>query len=136
MDSTYQAKLNRFMRLSSRLKGLQRERDIYEYVLDTLCGWNKKHESLGAVIGATQREFKRCVEKIMRGNCSLPLLVPGVGAQGGSYVKIKNVLEELHYNTGIVRINASSSISYAFERYPSLKVEEAAYRAVEELGKT
>ncbi|MBA7621455.1 Orotidine 5'-phosphate decarboxylase [subsurface metagenome] len=108
---------------------------FYEYVIQTLCSWNKKHNSIGAVIGATQEEFKGCVEKMVNMKCIIPLLIPGVGAQGGSYSEIEKILENVQYNKGIARINASSSISYAHERFPSSTFEEASYLAVEEILK-
>ena len=109
---------------------------LFEYVIQEICNWNKNHPSLGAAIGATHEEFQRCVEGIVSEKCSIPLLVPGVGAQGGSYGKIKSILEESQYDSAIVRINASSSISYAHERFPESSIEEAAYSAAEEILKS
>jgi orotidine-5'-phosphate decarboxylase len=106
---------------------------LYEHVLKSICGWNGSVSSAGAVIGATQNEFRGCIDLLNSMKCSLPLLIPGVGTQGGSYSKIMEILEKLKYNTGIVRINASSSISYAHEKYKSLTIEEASSRAVEEI---
>jgi orotidine-5'-phosphate decarboxylase len=106
---------------------------LYGHVLGTISGWSEKVKAAGAVIGATQNEFRECIELLKTRNCYIPLLIPGVGAQGGSYSNIKTILEELEYNLGIVRINASSSISYAHEKFKSLTVEEASFRAVEEL---
>ena len=102
-------------------------------MLGAICGWSAKVRAAGAVIGATQNEFRGCIELLNTSNCSIPLLIPGVGAQGGSYSNIKKILEEFEYNLGIVRINASSSISFAHEKFESLTVEEASFRAVEEL---
>jgi orotidine-5'-phosphate decarboxylase len=106
---------------------------LYEHVLGVICSWSEEVRSAGAVIGATQNEFRGCIELLNDRSCSVPLLVPGVGAQGGSYGNIRSILEELEYNQGIVRINASSAISYAHEKFESLAVEEASFRAVEEL---
>lgn len=106
---------------------------FFEYVLHSICVWRSKHKSMGAVIGATHEEFKGCIHLLRGVECSIPLLVPGVGTQGGSYSQINEILENLRYNKGIVRINSSSSISYAHERFPSLTVEDASSKAVEEI---
>ncbi len=106
---------------------------LYEYVLKTICCWNSEYPSSGAVIGATQDNFQSAVSLIKEYGFSIPLLVPGVGAQGGNYGTVVRILQEEGYSTGLVRINASSSLSYAHERYPSLSADEASYRAAEEL---
>lgn len=106
---------------------------FYESTIEKICSWSKSGAPAGAVIGATQDGFRACVERINDLGCRLPLLIPGVGAQGASYAETLQVLDELGYESGIVRINASSSISYACERYPSLKPEEASVMAVEEI---
>ncbi len=116
-----------------QLGRLETGEHLYEHVLRSICGWSGSVSSAGAVIGATHNEFRGCIELLGSMKCSVPLLIPGVGAQGGSYSIIKEILEELEYNTGIVRINASSSISYAHEKFQSLSVEEASSRAVEEM---
>lgn len=109
---------------------------LYEHVIESVCMWSKDHNSVGAVIGATQDRSERCIEAICATGKPIPLLVPGVGTQGGSYQKIDKMLEKNRYNRGIVRINASSSISYAHERFPSFSIEEAAYLAIEEILKS
>jgi len=108
---------------------------LYEKVIQEICAWNKSHRSVGAVVGATHLEFGDCVGMIKSLGFSIPLLVPGVGAQGGSYQKTLHALHASGYDPSIVRINASSSISYAHERYPEHGVEEAALRAVEDILK-
>lgn len=105
-------------------------KSLYESIIERICEWNSQHDSVGAVIGATQARFQTCIEEICSAGFQVPLLIPGVGAQGGSYGKIKAILEKSEYAKGIVRINASSSISYAYERAPDLTVEEAAHSAV------
>lgn len=106
---------------------------LYENVIQKVCSWKREHGFVGAVIGATQEEFESCVQKLIDWQCPIPLLIPGVGAQGGSYKTIKKILGSVNFNLGIIRINASSSISYAHEKYPAATVEEASGLAVEEL---
>lgn len=106
---------------------------LYEYVLKTICCWNSECPSVGAVLGATHSAFAACIDLLVSSRCTIPLLVPGVGAQGGSYGEVRRILQEKGYPEEVVRINASSSISYAHERFPSVPEEEAASRAVDEL---
>ncbi len=116
-----------------QLAKIKPETCLYEYVLKMICCWSSQYPSAGTVIGATQDDFRKAVSLIKEHGCSLPLLVPGVGAQGGDYGTVVRILQEEAYSAEIVRINASSSLSYAHERFPSLSVEEASYRAAEEL---
>jgi orotidine-5'-phosphate decarboxylase len=106
---------------------------LYRMVLELICRWNKNIPSIGAVVGATKEEFEQCIIAINDEGVSLPLLVPGVGAQGGSYRRISDILAKQNYNRWIVRINASSAISYAHERFSSKSIEEAAFSACEEI---
>lgn len=106
---------------------------LYDLVLDRIFSWNEVRNSTGAVLGATQTALGKCARRIMKAGCSIPLLIPGVGAQGGSYAGVCGELDRADYDMDIVRINASSAISYACEKYPNLKPDEAACRAVEEI---
>ncbi|HEY9166809.1 MAG TPA: orotidine-5'-phosphate decarboxylase [Candidatus Kryptonia bacterium] len=53
---------------------------FYEYVLEKLSEWNKDG-NIGAVVGATKGDQLASIRKEYP---QLPLLIPGVGAQGGS----------------------------------------------------
>ena len=106
---------------------------LYAGVLDRICTWSEKTPSIGAVVGATQVDFAACIDAVLQRGLAMPLLVPGVGAQGASFRDTLGTLVEKKYPTEMVRINASSSISYAREQYPELSLDEAALRAVEEL---
>ncbi|UCB46259.1 MAG: orotidine-5'-phosphate decarboxylase [Spirochaetota bacterium] len=106
---------------------------LYQRVIELICNWNKKLPSIGAVIGATKEEFERCITAINDEGVSLPLLIPGVGTQGGSYQKVSDIIRKQNYKREIVRINASSGISYAHERISSSSIDEAAFLACEEI---
>ncbi len=108
-------------------------RTVSERLIELICGWNRTVRSAGAVIGATQSEFGRFVRKIIDEGVQIPLLIPGVGAQGGSYRRTEEILAACSYNRGVVRINSSSAISYAHEKYGGLAPEEAARKACEEI---
>ncbi|MGQ9615047.1 MAG: orotidine-5'-phosphate decarboxylase [Spirochaetota bacterium] len=116
-----------------QLKRLESGEKFYERILSMVCNWSRTFSGVGAVIGATQEDFRACVSMVKDHGDSFPLLIPGVGAQGASYKTILEILNELGYESNMVRINVSSAISYAHEKYPSLKPDEAAFRAVTEI---
>jgi orotidine-5'-phosphate decarboxylase len=118
-----------------QLSSLASGEKLYTHVIRLICAWNRTFRSVGAVVGATKQEFARCVHQIGEEGVQVPLLIPGVGAQGASYKRTEKILKEHDYERGIVRINASSSISYAHERFPSTSPEEAARLACEEIMK-
>jgi len=114
-------------------RSLQSGTLLFEHVLDNVTSWSEQHGGVGAVIGATQRDFAVCIEKLRQKGHSLPLLIPGIGAQGGSYTDTMRILTSKEYGHEYVRINASSSISYAHERYTHVGFDEAAAMAIDDL---
>jgi orotidine 5'-phosphate decarboxylase subfamily 2 len=106
---------------------------LYAHVLEHVCTWSERLHSIGAVVGATQSDFAACIEAVRQHGLAIPLLIPGIGTQGGSLQDIHGILMAHRYPMERVRVNASSSISYAWEKYADLPIEEAAFQAVEEL---
>ena len=79
---------------------------LYEHVIETSKTW-KNSENLMYVVGATKAEYFTEIRKIIPDNF---LLVPGIGAQGGS---LKDVCRlGMNQDIGLL-INASRSIIYA-----------------------
>ena len=82
------------------------EKEVYKHVLETSKNW-KNTENLMYVVGATKAEYFKEIRKIVPNSF---LLVPGVGAQGGSLEDVcKYGLSE---NIGLL-INSSRGIIYA-----------------------
>jgi orotidine-5'-phosphate decarboxylase len=80
--------------------------EVYKHVLRTSKSW-KNSQNLMYVIGATKAEYLAEVRKIIPNNF---LLVPGVGAQGGSLKEVcKYGMSE---NVGLL-VNSSRGIIYA-----------------------
>jgi orotidine-5'-phosphate decarboxylase len=79
---------------------------LYQSVLRTVAAWGSE-ENIMFVVGATQADYLKEVRKIVPNHF---LLVPGVGAQGGS---LEEVLRAGMTNDGGLLINASRSIIYA-----------------------
>lgn len=81
-------------------------KELYKHVLETSKGW-KNAKNLMYVVGATKAEYFKEIRKIVPDNF---LLVPGVGAQGGS---LKEVCKYgMSANVGLL-INSSRGIIYA-----------------------
>jgi orotidine-5'-phosphate decarboxylase len=80
---------------------------MYEQVVRSVKKWNSR-KNCGLVVGATRPAQLKSIRSIVR---EMPLLIPGVGAQGG------DVAAAVRYgcdaNGEMALINASRSIIYA-----------------------
>ena len=81
-------------------------KELYKHVLETSKTW-KNSENLMYVVGATKAEFFTEIRKIVPDSF---LLVPGVGAQGGSLSEVCKY--GMNDNVGLL-INSSRGIIYA-----------------------
>jgi len=79
---------------------------LFQIVADKVETWNK-NGNLGLVVGATQPEE---LKAIRQAHPSLPLLIPGVGAQGGS---LELAVKYSHTGDGLAVINVSRQVIYA-----------------------
>ncbi|WP_026977501.1 orotidine-5'-phosphate decarboxylase [Flavobacterium tegetincola] len=82
------------------------EKPVYQHVLETSKNW-KNSENLMYVVGATKAEYFTEIRKIVPDSF---LLVPGVGAQGGSLSEVCKY--GMNTNVGLL-INSSRGIIYA-----------------------
>ena len=87
---------------------------LFEVVAEKITDWNSKYSTgIGAVIGATQiEELKKITEYFYKYDCP-PLLIPGVGTQGGDLKTVLSILKNTNYPLGRVFINSSSKITYS-----------------------
>ncbi|MVO08482.1 orotidine-5'-phosphate decarboxylase [Flavobacterium sp. TP390] len=83
-----------------------KDKEFYKQVLETSKNW-KNAENLMYVVGATKAEYFTEIRKIVPENF---LLVPGVGAQGGSLSEVCKY--GMNDNVGLL-INSSRGIIYA-----------------------
>jgi len=97
------------------------ERPLYRRVAELVAGWNR-HNNCGLVAGATKpaqlAEIRRLAPR-------LPLLIPGIGAQGGRVAETLQAVGDSN-----VLISASRSILYASD---SADYARAAAKAAETL---
>ncbi len=82
------------------------EKELYKTVIETSKAW-KNSENLMYVVGATKAEYFTEIRKIVPDSF---LLVPGVGAQGGSLQEVCKF--GINSNVGLL-INSSRGIIYA-----------------------
>jgi orotidine-5'-phosphate decarboxylase len=85
---------------------------LYEHIARLAQGpWNRTGQ-LGLVVGAT---FPAEIERVRELAPTLPLLIPGVGAQGGDAVSTVRAGWRTHdgHTTGPVVVNSSRAILYA-----------------------
>jgi len=95
---------------------------VYEKVAEKALDWN-----CGLVVGATSDSIKK-IAKLTKNR--VPFLIPGIGAQGGD---LEMVMEAIKANVAIHRINASSSIAYAYEKQGG-RPADAALKEAEKLN--
>lgn len=82
-------------------------RAVYERVIAKVKKWNE-NENIGIVFGATRATQLKRVRQLVP---SMPLLIPGIGAQGGDLkAAVRHGCDE---NGEMAIINASRSIIYA-----------------------
>ncbi|MFC1671483.1 orotidine-5'-phosphate decarboxylase [Spirochaetota bacterium] len=107
---------------------------LYLYMAKRLLKWY--HPGIGSVAGATYPEELSSIINIFNSSKKdIPLLIPGVGSQGGDMNAILNILKESP-NYLIHRINSSSAINYAYKKYDDLKFDDAAVKALKELNES
>jgi len=111
----YNDKLNFILALTSNKSAsdfesltLSSNEKLYQKVIEKVHQWNKQFGNCGIVFGATQ--LTQLQENINLVN-GLPMLLPGVGAQGGSLEDIVTLFNKHKFSTYL--INASRSIIYS-----------------------
>jgi len=106
---------------------------LYIHLSRKIIEWH--HPGMGAVVGATYPGQLRAISDIyIASGKVVPLLIPGVGAQGGSVKDVCEVLK-LFPDPGLHRINSSSAINYAYKQHPDLSYGIAAARALDRLNR-
>lgn len=99
-------------------RGGNKNRSLYEEVAEFIVGWAKEYPGVGAVFGATHPGQLRDLSSLVVSYWStlLPLLIPGVGSQGGSASDVADVLRRAEYPLNLVRINSSSGITHPWAK--------------------
>lgn len=89
---------------------------LYMTVARTILKWKGEYPgSVGAVAGATNlTEFRDIAE--LYASDDVPLLIPGVGSQGGSAGDVISIMKETGYNRALARINSSSALTHPWAK--------------------
>jgi orotidine-5'-phosphate decarboxylase len=104
---------------------------LYMKTSEKIVEWHKP--GIGAVVGATYpAELEKISFFFVSSGKPVSLLIPGVGAQGGSATDVVNALKRTQNPLEIHRINSSAGILYAYEAH---QTEDFAGAAVKEIKK-
>ncbi len=98
--------------LQAQRLGLPGEPYLYEHVAGLVQGpWNRNGQ-LGLVVGAT---YPNEIERVRRVAPTVPLLIPGVGAQGGDAVATVRAAYQAQdgQTTAPIAVNSSRAVLYA-----------------------
>lgn len=107
-------------------------KEMFLQVAELIVKWF--HPGLGSVAGATYPEqLEKISDIFINSGKEIPFLIPGVGAQGGSIEEVIKVIRRSE-NIGIHRINASSSLNYAYKTFKNMSYEDAAAEALKEMN--
>jgi len=108
------------------------DKELFLSVAELIVKWY--HPGIGSVAGATYPEQLDQIDEIFaRSGKEIPFLIPGVGTQGGSIEEVMKVIKKSP-DVRIHRINASSSINYAYKTYKDLKYDDAAAEALKQMN--
>jgi len=107
----------------------EKEMPLYLNVSKKIAFYAKKGFSVGAVVGATSMEELKEIANffVKEGGSAVPLLIPGVGSQGGSAKDVIASLRECEYDISVIRINSSSNLTHPWKKsgkIPSNYIDE------------
>ncbi len=88
---------------------------LYLNVSEKIVEWSKKEKGIGAVVGATNMKELLDIATYYSDK-EIPMLIPGVGSQGGSATDVINNLNNANYPLYLARINSSSSLTHPWKK--------------------
>jgi orotidine-5'-phosphate decarboxylase len=107
-------------------------KEFFLHIADMIVKWY--HPGIGSVAGATYPEqLDKINDTFLKSENEIPFLIPGVGAQGGSISEVMAVLRKCP-DVKIHRINASSSINYAYKKMKDMTYDDAAVEALNQMN--
>ncbi len=111
-------------------------KEFYSIISEKIVEWGAKaNGNVGSVVGATSlEEFEKIVGFFVGSGVNVPLLIPGVGAQGGSASDVTETMKKAGYELHMARINSSSGVNYAYEKEETEDFAGAAVRAIKKLN--
>ena len=112
-------------------------RKVYEVVLKKTLDWGKGvPNDVGGVVGATSvPELYDIMQKVAEDNPNMPILIPGVGSQGGTGHEVGAGIVKYKLNAKVQRINTSRALNYAKLEDPMAKTPgEASVKNLKKLN--
>lgn len=107
---------------------------VYLKMAENIIKWHRL--GVGAVVGATYlEELEEISILFVNSGKDIPLLIPGVGTQGGSAREVVEILRKTMNDIHIHRINSSSGINYAYVEKGTSDYASAAVDAMETLNR-
>lgn len=91
---------------------------LYDAVAHKIYDWAKEHPGIGAVVGATNMAELEAIATYYADK-DVPLLIPGVGSQGGSAPEVIAALNRSSYELALARINSSSGLTHPWKKGPA-----------------
>ncbi len=88
---------------------------LYHAVAMIIARWAGTYPGLGAVVGATSPDELEDIAKVFAGK-DVPMLIPGVGSQGGSAEEVISRLRNAGYDLALARINSSSGLTHPWKK--------------------
>ncbi len=88
---------------------------LYQEVARQIIAYNDDTGSVGAVVGATNMDELKDIA-LLYAERSVPLLIPGVGSQGGSAPSVMSALRASGYPVALARINSSSALTHPWKK--------------------
>ncbi|ADY13824.1 orotidine-5'-phosphate decarboxylase [Sphaerochaeta globosa] len=96
---------------------LSDQRPLYLEVAAQIASYNQKRSQVGAVVGATNLEELSAIASFYQAEL-VPMLIPGVGSQGGSAPQVMDILRNVGYPIALARINSSSALTHPWKKAP------------------
>lgn len=91
---------------------------FYMTVAKKIAMWHGEHSGMGAVVGATNlKEFADIAAYYA--DREIPLLIPGVGSQGGTAPEVMELMKKVGYPIFLARINSSSGLTHPWKKGPA-----------------
>ncbi len=103
------------------MKKMENGSTLYMSVAEWIRNHAGQFPGLGAVVGAPDLTGLRNIAKFYADtDAKIPLLIPGVGGQGGKADEVVEALNSVGYNKNIARINVSSGLTHPWgEKVPA-----------------
>lgn len=107
-------------------------KELYLIIANKILEWNFSR-NLGAVVGATSTRELKAIASIFALH-EIPLLIPGVGAQGGTAQEVTVILRNTNSVLSLQRINSSSALNYAYEKFQETDFASASVKALKAMN--